>query len=70
MDAPALRAPVGLVVYVAKGVAKPRTWHAVTVGAVANFHAGPPDQDSVVGYESPGEVASRDESLVDPRVGR
>ena len=35
MDAPALRAPVGMVVYVAKGVAKPRTWHAAGGGAPA-----------------------------------
>jgi hypothetical protein len=37
MDAPALRAPVGLVVDVAKGVSKPRTWLAATEGSVALF---------------------------------
>jgi hypothetical protein len=35
MDAPALRAPGGSVVYVAKGVAKPRTRHAAAEGFVA-----------------------------------
>jgi hypothetical protein len=69
-DAPALRAPVGLAVEVAKGVPKPRTRHAATVGAVATNHADPPGRDCVVGHESPGEAASRDESLVDPRVDR
>ena len=43
MDAPALRAPGGSVVDVAKGVPKPRTWHAATEGSVATFSgsAGP-----------------------------
>ena len=35
MDAPALRAPGGSVVDVAKGVTKPRTWHAAAKGFVA-----------------------------------
>jgi hypothetical protein len=34
MDAPALRAPGGPVVDAAKGVAKPRTWHAAAEGSV------------------------------------
>jgi len=34
MDAPALRAPVGSAVDAAKGVFKPRTWHAGTEGSV------------------------------------
>ena len=37
MDAPALRAPGGSVVDVARGVTKPRTWHAVAEGSVALF---------------------------------
>jgi hypothetical protein len=37
MDAPALRAPGGSVVDVAKGVPKPRTRHAATEGSVALF---------------------------------
>ena len=58
MDAPALRAPGGPVVDVAKGVAKPRTRHAVAEGSVT-IQAGPPVWDCVVGHQSPGEAASR-----------
>ena len=35
MDAPTLRASVGLVVQVAKGVSKPRTRHAAAEGSAA-----------------------------------
>jgi hypothetical protein len=68
MDAPAPRAPVGSVVDAAKGVAKPRTWHAAAVGTVALVQADPPNRDCVVGHESPGEAASRDGSPFGLRV--
>jgi hypothetical protein len=68
MDAPALRAPGGSVVEAAREVSKPRTWHAAAEG-FAVIHAGPPVWDCVVGHESPGEAASRDESP-GPETGR
>lgn len=52
MGAPALRAPVGTMVYAAKGVAKPRTWHAAAVGTAAT-KAGPSPRDRAVGRTKP-----------------